>query len=1112
MAFPHLAANCATNVLAFGIKGCFMISFKRNSKFATSFVPNLLELESRLNPAGFLEPVTLSADPSSNILEVVLRAHQSTISLDTVANPVGNALTFAYELVRGTASNGQTTGDNLYPGPTLHVNPGQTLIFHLENGLEDLTIPDFQNPQMSTSDIAPGDIPLYPEPMTMAPLNNHVHGIHVSPLGNSDNVLLNVSAGYANTYTYAIPTNHPQGLYWYHSHLHMLTATETYRGLLGMLAIGDTSGGIPKVTDNSLTVRNMAIQYNYVFDRAGNLADPILNNANWPALVSTYTLPQGVSSITDGTYDPKLYPVNFTSSTVGTDYFTAWYTGLLGVNNNRSIYNFMPSNLQKFVQTEVDPVTMMPTGVPVPGGKTVDYNYNLPQSQRDFQYTINGQFQPEITSRPGATEVWVVGNFSDFGFANIQINEYDSANHLVAHQPIVILGVDGTPVSTVQSTIQGGGTTLLLSPATRYALAVNMPTTPGNRLVLELPPTQYPETVGAGAQNPGILYTNNGTANANGYLGQITIDPSSVSWYDGFFPWPTQVLATVTTAGAPVVPVTFTPGESTGVSAIYPIDTIDSPLNDTRTLVIGGGFTNTNVNQQDPNGFMYNFDGTEFPYVPLLQPRLNTVEQWNFTNNNNDQHPIHIHVNDFQVMSVNAPLTPALNITNAQYTQDNVLVPVPLADNNGVPLIPGTMSLRTDFQDFIGTYVTHCHRLNHEDNGLMATINVIPENSFYGVGVPGSPGVSSSVEIYSSGNGSSGTRAIREKVNMVVPFPGFQGKLIIAMGDVNGDSILDLIVGAGFGGGPRVKVYSGAVTTPGQNPFTEVLANFFAFDSSFTGGISVAAGIINGDNAQEIIVGSGVGMASTIGIFTLGTAKETLSPTLISQIHPFPGFLGGTNIATGSIDASGRTTIVAAAGPGGGPHVATFQYPLFNKIGEAPTTLTQIGNSIQTSSFWAFSPNYLGGISVATGWTGGVTGGLQSIVVGSLTGASHVKIFSGGNYLFGSPTIYVMDPNMMDPMFDPMETASFYAFGSGPMNGMQISCTSTIQGANLLVAGEGANGPEIKQFDFEPVFPVQGQEGMLIPRLLNPASVVNPEYHPPAFNPDRLFIPSIGAQ
>ena len=36
--------------------------------------------------------------------------------------------------------------------------------------------------------------------------------------------------------------------------------------------------------------------------------------------------------------------------------------------------------------------------------------------------------------------------------------------------------------------------------------------------------------------------------------------------------------------------------------------------------------------------------------VPLIQPRLNSVEEWRFVNHNNDEHPIHVHVNDFQVI------------------------------------------------------------------------------------------------------------------------------------------------------------------------------------------------------------------------------------------------------------------------------------------------------------------------------------------------------------------------------------------------------------------------------------------------------------------------------
>ena len=59
-------------------------------------------------------------------------------------------------------------------------------------------------------------------------------------------------------------------------------------------------------------------------------------------------------------------------------------------------------------------------------------------------------------------------------------------------------------------------------------------------LILEMPPR------GGGAMTisaPGILYTNDGTDNPPAVLGSLSVLPSAVSYYDGFFVFPTQVLA-----------------------------------------------------------------------------------------------------------------------------------------------------------------------------------------------------------------------------------------------------------------------------------------------------------------------------------------------------------------------------------------------------------------------------------------------------------------------------------------------------------------------------------------------------------------------------------------
>jgi hypothetical protein len=118
----------------------------------------------------FSEPVVLASQ--HGVLEVTLTAHQGEVHLDTVVKPVRNFLIFAYELERGTASNGQTSGDNLYPAPTLQVYPGETLIIHLDNALTGLTIRDFIDPKYTAKG---EEVPLYPEQMTSSPINLHTH-------------------------------------------------------------------------------------------------------------------------------------------------------------------------------------------------------------------------------------------------------------------------------------------------------------------------------------------------------------------------------------------------------------------------------------------------------------------------------------------------------------------------------------------------------------------------------------------------------------------------------------------------------------------------------------------------------------------------------------------------------------------------------------------------------------------------------------------------------------------------------------------------------------------------------------------------------------------------
>src|SRR5205823_1162318 len=99
----------------------------------------------------------------------------------------------------------------------------------------------------------------------------------------------------------------------------------------------------------------------------------------------------------------------------------------------------------------------------------------------------------------------------------------------------------------------------------------------------------------------------------------------------------------------------------------------------------------------------------------------------------------------------------------------------------------------------------------------------------------------------------------RTAANLGDPFPGFTGQVRTAAGDVNGDGVADSVFAAGPGGGPDVGLFLGA---------TGARRSFFAHDVVFTAGLFVAVGDINGDGTTDVITGAGAGGSPDVRAFS----------------------------------------------------------------------------------------------------------------------------------------------------------------------------------------------------------------------------------------------------
>jgi hypothetical protein len=252
-----------------------------------------------------------------------------------------------------------------------------------------------------------------------------------------------------------------------------------------------------------------------------------------------------------------------------------------------------------------------------------------------------------------------------------------------------------------------------------------------------------------------------------------------------------------------------------------------------------------------------------------------------------------------------------------------------------------------------------------------------------------------------------------------------RGQPSFATADVTGDGTDDLIVGSGVGVASKVQVYDGVTFAAGfsASPF-----------DGFTGGVNVAAGDLTGDGTADIAVTPNVGGGARVVGYRGGDFTQVLNFFAIDS-----NFLGGARVAIGDVNHDGHPDLIAAAGLGGGPRVAIYDGTTV--LSGSPTKLL--------NDFFAFDSTLPTGVNVAAGDVDG--DGFADLVFGAGAGGGPRVIVVSGQSLVASGAVVATGSPL----------ASFFSGDTTLRSGVQVA-TADLSGdgqADVITGGYlGAGG------------------------------------------------------
>jgi hypothetical protein len=310
-------------------------------------------------------------------------------------------------------------------------------------------------------------------------------------------------------------------------------------------------------------------------------------------------------------------------------------------------------------------------------------------------------------------------------------------------------------------------------------------------------------------------------------------------------------------------------------------------------------------------------------------------------------------------VEVGTPVTLTATLTNS--AEDPAVQPAGSVDfyrdgvKIGMAALKGNTATIVVTPDQVGTYLYEAKYAGNNNYGAssgstsVSAFQQVKEN-FYLVAPQSGP----FVQMFN--------RVTNEQMTVFQPFgPDYTDGFTVAKGDVNNDGVADLLYSARLGG--QVQIYDGSNFNP--------LGAVYPFGPGLNSSLSIAVGDINGDGYGDVIAAPGsVGMPPHV----VAISGRDMTSTLFSQYAYSTAFLGGVSVAAGEVNGDGAMDIITAPLVGAPPHIVTFD-------GKTGAVL---------QSYYAYSPLYRGGTSIAAADLDG--DGFTEIITGASAAAPHVVV------------------------------------------------------------------------------------------------------------------------